>query len=60
MTYRLITFRDIPENARHFIAINEQGLFYRGVEIGGVRYDADFWRLRSDTPMPDHHKEREA
>ena len=60
MTYRLVTCRDIPEGSRRFVALDEKGLPYPGVEIDAVRYDADGWRLHVPTPMPDHHKEREA
>ena len=58
MTYKLFTVREIPEDARRFIALDDEGLPYQGVEIDGVRYDAEFWRVHDGSPMPYHHKER--
>ncbi len=60
MTFAVYNFRDPPTDARRFVALDDAGLPYPGIEIGGVRYDLDAWRAYLDTPMPEHHKEREA
>ena len=58
MTYRMFTVREIPESARRFVALDDEGLPYPGVEIDGVRYDAEGWRCHINISMPDHHKEQ--
>ena len=59
MSFTIFNMRDIPADARQFVAIDSNGLPYPGVEIDGVRYDRDAWRCRQSVPMPQHHTERE-